>query len=130
MPSPVLALPWGSRSMIRTRFSQAARAVARFTAVVVLPTPPFWLAIARTLQWPAAVPMSWLLPCTPNLPDTENAPCGIRSAWKALHLHLPEFARRGQFFFRGRPFEKQGFSVMPQKFLCITQQFIQRRAGA
>ena len=27
----------------------AARQAARFTAVVVLPTPPFWLATAMTL---------------------------------------------------------------------------------
>src|SRR3546814_4784307 len=47
-PSPVLAFPWGSMSMISTRLPQAARAVARFTAVVVLPTPPFWFATART----------------------------------------------------------------------------------
>src|SRR6185436_1940894 len=32
-----------------------ANAAARFTAVVVLPTPPFWLTIART--WPEAL---WL----------------------------------------------------------------------
>src|SRR3954470_9864040 len=48
MPSPVLALPCGSRSITRTRFRVAARAVARLIAVVVLPTPPFWLATAMT----------------------------------------------------------------------------------
>src|SRR5690606_38342406 len=44
MPSPVLALPCGSRSTISTRSPIAASAVARLMAVVVLPTPPFWLA--------------------------------------------------------------------------------------
>src|SRR5690606_36140280 len=44
MPSPVLALPCGSRSPIRTRSPIAASAVARLMAVVVFPTPPFWLA--------------------------------------------------------------------------------------
>ena len=34
--------------MIRTRSPIAASAVPRLMAVVVLPTPPFWLAIART----------------------------------------------------------------------------------
>src|SRR5271156_4713138 len=48
MPSPVLALPWGSRSISSTRRSIAASAVARLIAVVVLPTPPFWFAIAIT----------------------------------------------------------------------------------
>src|SRR3954470_763187 len=46
MPKPVLALPCGSRSITSTRSPEAASAVARLTAVVVLPTPPFWLAIA------------------------------------------------------------------------------------
>src|SRR5262245_27965615 len=44
MPRPVLAFPCGSRSMMRTRSPIAAKAVARLIAVVVLPTPPFWLA--------------------------------------------------------------------------------------
>src|SRR5215469_7996378 len=48
MPSPVEALPWGSRSTISTRSPIAASAVPRLIAVVVLPTPPFWLAMART----------------------------------------------------------------------------------
>src|SRR5690348_3260467 len=48
MPSPVEALPCGSRSTIRTVSPIAASAVPRLMAVVVLPTPPFWLAMART----------------------------------------------------------------------------------
>ena len=40
----VLALPCGSRSTISTCSPMAASAVARLMAVVVLPTPPFWLA--------------------------------------------------------------------------------------
>src|SRR3989304_1732954 len=48
MPSPVEALPCGSRSMTSTRSPIAASAVPRLIAVVVLPTPPFWLAIAST----------------------------------------------------------------------------------
>src|SRR5690349_3443721 len=48
MPRPVEALPWGSRSMISTSSPMAARAVPRLMAVVVLPTPPFWLARAMT----------------------------------------------------------------------------------
>ena len=37
---------WGSRSTTSTRRPTAASAVARLIAVVVLPTPPFWLATA------------------------------------------------------------------------------------
>src|SRR4029077_9478059 len=48
MPSPVEALPCGSRSTIRTSSPMAASAVPRLIAVVVLPTPPFWLATAST----------------------------------------------------------------------------------
>src|ERR1700760_4781599 len=48
MPSPVEALPCGSLSISSTRSPTAARAVPRLIAVVVLPTPPFWLATTRT----------------------------------------------------------------------------------
>src|SRR5919201_5698832 len=46
MPSPVEALPCGSRSTTRTRWPFSASAAPRLTAVVLLPTPPFWLATA------------------------------------------------------------------------------------
>src|SRR5207247_936239 len=39
----------GSRSMRRVRLFLRANAAARLTAVVVLPTPPFWFAIAMTV---------------------------------------------------------------------------------
>src|SRR2546421_329382 len=39
----------GSRSSRRTRRPLRANAAARLTVVVVLPTPPFWLAIAMIL---------------------------------------------------------------------------------
>ena len=48
MPSAVDALPCGSMSSTRTRRPDIASAAARFTVVVVLPTPPFWLATVRT----------------------------------------------------------------------------------
>src|SRR5262245_15503957 len=47
-PTPVEALPCGSMSRISTFSPTAASAVPRLMAVVVLPTPPFWLAMART----------------------------------------------------------------------------------
>src|SRR5947209_7334550 len=46
MPRWVVAWAWGSRSRTQTRWPRRARAAARLTAVVVLPTPPFWLMIA------------------------------------------------------------------------------------
>src|SRR5262249_49166550 len=42
----IVRCAWGSRSTRSTRCSRSARAAPRLTAVVVLPTPPFWLAIA------------------------------------------------------------------------------------
>ena len=47
-PQPMVALPCGSRSTSSTRRCVAASEAARFTAVVVLPTPPFWFATAIT----------------------------------------------------------------------------------
>ena len=45
-PQPMVALPCGSRSISSTRRWVAASEAARLTAVVVFPTPPFWLATA------------------------------------------------------------------------------------
>src|SRR5689334_23237401 len=44
MPTPLDAFPCGSASMMSVLFSAAATLAARLTVVVVLPTPPFWLA--------------------------------------------------------------------------------------
>src|SRR5882762_8934037 len=48
MPTPLVELPCGSASMSSVFRSATASEAARLTAVVVLPTPPFWFAIART----------------------------------------------------------------------------------
>src|SRR5687767_549723 len=45
-PTPLEAFACGSMSTSRVLRSAAARLAARLTAVVVLPTPPFWLAMA------------------------------------------------------------------------------------
>ena len=44
-----MVLAWGSQSMRRVGRPSRARAAARLMAVVVLPTPPFWLTTAMTL---------------------------------------------------------------------------------
>jgi sodium-dependent dicarboxylate transporter 2/3/5 len=41
IPRPLLVLPWESISIINTFLLITAKIVAKFTAVVVLPTPPF-----------------------------------------------------------------------------------------
>src|SRR5512134_3275472 len=48
-PTPLDAFDCGSRSTSRVGRSAAARLAARLTAVVVLPTPPFWFAMAMML---------------------------------------------------------------------------------
>src|ERR1700690_1624157 len=80
-PSPVDALPCASRSIRSTCSPQAASAVARLMAVVVLPTPPFWLAIARMRGCRATTMIgsgtadsgSGVVVDTGNVADPENA---------------------------------------------------------
>ena len=50
MPWDMVRLPCGSMSQHRTRWPSSAKATARLSVVVVLATPPFWLANAITLQ--------------------------------------------------------------------------------
>ena len=49
MPCDIVRFPCGSMSIHRTRCPSSAKAAARFSVVVVLATPPFWLAKAITL---------------------------------------------------------------------------------
>src|SRR3954471_1354313 len=51
MPCDMVRLPWGSMSTHRTRWPFSAKAAARFSVVVVLATPPFWLANAMTFAF-------------------------------------------------------------------------------
>src|SRR5436190_639620 len=50
MPWDMVRLPCGSMSQHRTRWPSSANATARLSVVVVLATPPFWLANAITLH--------------------------------------------------------------------------------
>src|SRR5680860_409621 len=52
MPRPADAAPCGSKSTSSTFRPYSAKAAARFTHVVVLPTPPFWLAKATIRAGP------------------------------------------------------------------------------
>jgi hypothetical protein len=47
-PKPLEAFAWGSQSTSRVLISAAASEAPRLMAVVVFPTPPFWLAMAIT----------------------------------------------------------------------------------
>ncbi len=59
-PEPIVAFDCGSRSISSTRRCVAASDAARFTQVVVLPTPPFWFVTAITV--PIHVPSLGSLP--------------------------------------------------------------------
>ena len=45
-----MLLACGSRSTRSVRLPRSASAAARLIAVVVLPTPPFWLAMATIIE--------------------------------------------------------------------------------
>src|ERR1043166_7915161 len=47
-PRPLVAFDCGSQSTSKDLTSAAAKEAARLMAVVVFPTPPFWLATAMT----------------------------------------------------------------------------------
>src|SRR5437868_1134953 len=96
MPSPVEALPCGSRSTISTRSPTAASAVPRLIAVVVLPTPPFWLATARMRD---ACEGSGLTASadTMGLLYLQDTPARINHARMFGESESPRFGGFGQF---------------------------------
>src|SRR5690606_15348824 len=102
MPRPVEALPCGSRSTISTRSSIAASAVPRLMAVVVLPTPPFWLAIARTRGRCGEVKLFEIMVNGPltarnGLFHDHDPAAGIGDAWPHAAFDDPRFSGLGQF---------------------------------
>src|SRR3546814_6580881 len=107
MPMPVEALPWGSTSTISTDLPQAASAVARLMAGVVLPSPPFWLAIARTRARfgaeIAGLGSCWL---TSDMLQAKDRARRVRGADLAHDRHIPPFADPGQFFIHSLPLQK------------------------
>ena len=89
-PAPVVALPCGSRSTSSTRRFIAARLAARLTAVVVLPTPPFWFATAMmrvTLRSPLRA-----APCTIRWRCASSP--GTRAPASAITCDTPAAAAR------------------------------------
>src|SRR4030095_10307355 len=82
-PTPDVAFPWGSASTSRTRCPQEAITAARLTAVVVFPTPPFWLATAMDLAiiqrfhlvstgWPHKPNTAWVGTAIPGYVSRET----------------------------------------------------------
>src|ERR1700761_6909938 len=122
MPRPVEALPCGSMSITRVGWPTAASAVPRLIAVVVLPTPPFWLATTRTRSFFGSA-------CIAQLPDLEDRPRSVRKAWMFGDRHLPGFAGLGQFNLYRLTLQEQVCGRRALKTLCIGEQLGQRRAG-
>src|SRR5690606_5175138 len=92
MPRPVEALPCGSRSITRTFSPTAASAVPRLIAVVVLPTPPFWLAIASTRSLPAPIvkPVTGSsLRFRSQCADQRDPPFRVCQAWLEIDGEVP-----------------------------------------
>src|SRR3954465_8716108 len=96
MPKAVEALPWGSRSIKRTFSPTAAKAVARLMAVVVFPTPPFWLAIAKIFGG--------------ELVDPEEDGVTVCYAGEGLGLNLPILHGLGKLALPAFPFVEKANS--------------------
>ena len=106
--------------MTSTRWPAAASAVARLIAVVVLPTPPFWLASAtmraRRAAGTARGSASSLARLTGNLLQAKNDPPPVGQALFDRHSHCPGFAGQGQFLLEPLAFGKQAERVGREKW--------------
>src|SRR5580693_2666349 len=98
-PRPVDALPCGSLSTSRTLSPTAARAVPRLMVVVVLPTPPFWLAMARTRT---VLPNS----DTGQPPYEHQTPASIAQTGDRFSLEAPAQSCLRDLRVEARAFEK------------------------
>src|SRR5659263_707014 len=105
MPTPLVALPCGSMSTIRTLLPIEARLALRFMAVVVLPTPPFWfvIAMARAIHTPSSLPSAFRSfyflgqGPRPGIP-THNILQLLVATTSGYLICLPERHRFSQFF--------------------------------
>src|SRR5258708_452359 len=115
MPNPVEALPCGSMSITRVGSPTAARAVPRLMAVVVLPTPPFWLATTR---------MRGFLGC--DMTGAQRSHNHYSSRWIGLAWglrgpHAPIFMGLSQFRPHILTLQEQTNTVWACEFLGIAQ---------
>src|SRR5437588_5730000 len=141
MPRPVEALPCGSRSTTRTFSPMAASAVPRLMAVVVFPTPPFWLARARTRGTMGASVMMVAHgepKCSKNAsenkdltldgaPHDHDASMRIGFARDQLRVDTPRFRGMGQFSRYILSLWKQPHRTPFQQRIYVREQLVQRR---
>jgi len=88
-------------------------------AVVVLPTPPFWLAIAKMRGGPGGVAMGsgpGVVVDTGDMADPEDAGAWRRLAGDARHLHVPLCRRRRQFGLDHNPLEEEANAAGGKKW--------------
>src|SRR5215217_1673216 len=128
MPRPVEALPWGSESISNTRSPTAARAVPRLMAVVVLPTPPFWLATANTRIGATGKTGSDLSDTGQSLHFNDTA-ARIAAADFETTLELPGFSGFLKLGYHILRLQKQTPGPALEVGPCVPEQSCHRRAG-
>src|SRR5580692_8866826 len=121
MPRPVEALPCGSASSSSTRSPTAARAVPRLMAVVVLPTPPFWLAMARMRQ---------ALAGTGEALQLEDAAARVAEAGRDVARETPSLARLGDLRLDPLALEEQANGALGEVGKRKAEQTAERGHGA
>src|SRR5690606_12615671 len=124
MPSPVEALPCGSRSTSRTLSPSSASAAERLIAVVVLPTPPFWLATAM-IRGPGGRVGS----DTGDTSDDQDNAARVGSAALLLIGESPMFKRMGDLVIHGRALRKDRHAGWQQVPFGIGQEWVEGRQG-
>src|SRR5271168_2907851 len=102
-PRPPVELACGSQSMRRVGRPSRAIAAARLMAVVVLPTPPFWLTTAMTL-------------------DEVGADEGLVSAWEVIIGVWRRVSGRWDSWQRGWAVQKCGKAVENWLNACFPRE--------
>src|SRR5712692_8241610 len=93
-PRPLVEFDCGSQSTRSVLTSAAAREAARLMAVVVLPTPPFWLATAMTrpmILFSVCCGSEYANACAKSMPEF----CGNRAecfTWNTQHVSTLAYA--------------------------------------
>src|SRR5476651_625264 len=103
--------------MTKTSSPIAASAVPRLMAVVVLPTPPFWLATASTRQASAD---------TGEALHFENAPLRVAAAPHHLAAKAPGHARLGHLCLSAAALQEESDPAPGQGRPCEAEQPAQR----
>src|SRR6056297_2391064 len=117
IPRPVEALPCGSRSTISTRAPESASAAPRLIVVVVLPTPPFWLAIAMMRGAFVRAGSGTGYSC-----DVQDDGGGVCPAFINAGGELPLALRRCEFLPPCRPLHEQRGAAGGEVALCVAEK--------